>query len=98
MLSLGSAQLLTHPLLQTVPTCQALYKNTFTYHTVEDAPPQFEECFKFLGKLMLSFTWHNSSRLPAQHAPQLTAIAGQHRPLVRTDSSWTFRLLFLSCR
>jgi hypothetical protein len=36
--------------LQTVPTCPALYRNTFTYHTVEHAPPDFEECFKFLGK------------------------------------------------
>jgi hypothetical protein len=36
--------------LQTVPTCPALYKNTFTYHTVELAPPEFEECFTFLGK------------------------------------------------
>eukprot|EP00882_Tetradesmus_deserticola_P019594 GHRQ01021100.1.p1 GENE.GHRQ01021100.1~~GHRQ01021100.1.p1 ORF type:complete len:171 (-),score=19.53 GHRQ01021100.1:412-924(-) len=36
--------------LQTVPTCPALYKNTFTYHTVELAPPEFDECFTFLGK------------------------------------------------
>lgn len=36
--------------LQTVPTCPALYKNTFTYHTVADVPPRFEECFDFLGK------------------------------------------------
>jgi dual specificity MAP kinase phosphatase len=36
--------------LQTVPTCPALYKNTFTYHTVELAPPEFDECFNFLGK------------------------------------------------
>eukprot|EP00878_Enallax_costatus_P024513 GHUV01026163.1.p1 GENE.GHUV01026163.1~~GHUV01026163.1.p1 ORF type:complete len:131 (+),score=14.09 GHUV01026163.1:157-549(+) len=35
-------------ILNTVPTCPALYKNTFTYHTVEDVPPKFEECFQFL--------------------------------------------------
>lgn len=39
--------------LQTVPSCPALYKNTFTYHTVEHAPPEFEECFHFLGGLGL---------------------------------------------
>lgn len=47
------AQQLTHRChvcaLQTVPTCPALYRNTFTYHTVEQAPPEFEECFQFLG-------------------------------------------------
>ncbi|WIA33045.1 hypothetical protein OEZ86_006202 [Tetradesmus obliquus] len=37
----------TH-ILNTVPTCPALYKNTFTYHTVELAPPEFDECFTFL--------------------------------------------------
>eukprot|EP00775_Hariotina_reticulata_P012671 gene12671-12798_t len=36
-------------ILNTVPNCPALYKNTFSYHTVEHAPPEFEECFKFLG-------------------------------------------------
>jgi len=35
-------------ILNTVPNCQALYKNTFTYHTVSNAPPDFEECFQFL--------------------------------------------------
>jgi hypothetical protein len=39
--------------LQTVPKCPALYRNTFTYHTVEDAPPEFEECFTFLGKVIM---------------------------------------------
>eukprot|EP00882_Tetradesmus_deserticola_P033731 GHRQ01038556.1.p1 GENE.GHRQ01038556.1~~GHRQ01038556.1.p1 ORF type:complete len:156 (+),score=34.49 GHRQ01038556.1:333-800(+) len=38
---------ITH-VLNTVPTCPALYKNTFTYHTVELAPPEFDECFTFL--------------------------------------------------
>ncbi len=50
----GGSQSLTCLLLsgtlQTVPTCPALYRNTFTYHTVEHAPPDFEECFKFLGE------------------------------------------------
>eukprot|EP00877_Chromochloris_zofingiensis_P013562 jgi/Chrzof1/845/Cz01g31050.t1 len=40
---------ITH-ILNTVPTCQALYKNTFTYHTVSSAPPEFEECFAFLDQ------------------------------------------------
>jgi dual specificity MAP kinase phosphatase len=34
---------------QSVPSCQALYKNTFTYHNLTESPPDFEECFKFLG-------------------------------------------------
>lgn len=37
--------------LQTVPSCPALYRNTFNYHTVSKNPPDFEECFGFLGKL-----------------------------------------------
>jgi hypothetical protein len=36
--------------VQTVPSCQALYKNTFVYHTLEHSPPDFQECFKFLGE------------------------------------------------
>jgi len=31
-----------------VPTSQALFKNTFTYHTVSCSPPEWEECFAFL--------------------------------------------------
>jgi len=43
---------LHHPCcLQTVPSCPALYRNTFNYHTVSKNPPDFEECFGFLGKL-----------------------------------------------
>lgn len=34
---------------QTVPACQNLYKNSFTYHTASAAPPPLEECFDFLG-------------------------------------------------
>jgi hypothetical protein len=34
---------------QTVPSCQPLFKNTFNYHTVAVAPPEFDECFEFLG-------------------------------------------------
>ncbi|KAK9818092.1 hypothetical protein WJX72_007127 [[Myrmecia] bisecta] len=37
----------TH-ILNTVPSCQALYKNSFTYLTVASTPPDFEECFRFL--------------------------------------------------
>lgn len=47
-------------LLQTVPTCPALYKNTFVYHTVEDVPPKFEECFQFLGACVRCLQ-HNST-------------------------------------
>ncbi len=35
--------------LQTVPACQELYRNSFTYHTVRTSPPDFQECFGFLG-------------------------------------------------
>ena len=35
--------------LQTVPSCQTLYKNSFTYHTASTSPPEFRECFDFLG-------------------------------------------------
>jgi hypothetical protein len=41
------------PSPQTVPSCQPLFKNTFNYHTVSVAPPEFEECFEFLGGLRL---------------------------------------------
>ena len=34
---------------QTVPTCQNLYKNSFKYHTVQTSPPEYPECFAFLG-------------------------------------------------
>mmetsp|Transcript_5442 Transcript_5442/g.13436 ORF Transcript_5442/g.13436 Transcript_5442/m.13436 type:complete len:281 (-) Transcript_5442:336-1178(-) len=41
---------ITH-ILNTVPTCQALFKNTFTYHTVSESPPDFKECFEFIESL-----------------------------------------------
>lgn len=40
---------------QTVPTCEALYKNTFQYHTVSCTPPDFQECFDFIGELQMPF-------------------------------------------
>lgn len=42
---------------QTVPSCQALYKNSFTYHTVSTAPPNFEESFNFLGDFLYHLFW-----------------------------------------
>lgn len=36
-------------LAQTVPACPELYKNSFTYHTVQTTPPDYQECFTFLG-------------------------------------------------
>ena len=33
--------------MQTVPSCQTLYKNSFEYHTVTTAPPDFDECWSF---------------------------------------------------
>ncbi|EIE24230.1 phosphatases II [Coccomyxa subellipsoidea C-169] len=41
---------ITH-ILNTVPSCQPLYKNSFTYHTVSTSPPSFEECFEFLDSV-----------------------------------------------
>lgn len=38
---------------QTVPSCQALYRNSFTYHTVSASPPPLDECVAFLGGLCL---------------------------------------------
>ncbi|KAJ9527252.1 hypothetical protein QJQ45_025531 [Haematococcus lacustris] len=38
---------ITH-ILNTVPQCQALFRNTFTYHTVAEAPPDFQECCDFI--------------------------------------------------
>ena len=34
---------------QTVPSCQALYRNSFAYHTVSASPPPLDECAAFLG-------------------------------------------------
>lgn len=35
--------------LQTVPDSSNLYKNSFTYDTVEQLPPDFAACNKFIG-------------------------------------------------
>mmetsp|Transcript_14099 Transcript_14099/g.33273 ORF Transcript_14099/g.33273 Transcript_14099/m.33273 type:complete len:268 (+) Transcript_14099:473-1276(+) len=35
-------------ILNCVPTCQVLFKNSFTYHTVSTSPPIFEECNEFI--------------------------------------------------
>lgn len=40
---------------QTVPKCQVLYKNSFTYHTSQETPPPFEDSFSFLGEDVLHF-------------------------------------------
>lgn len=64
------------PAMQTVPTCQALFKNTFTYHTATVSPPPFEECFNFLGK-------PSSEGRPAVHvAHACRALVGEVHPLV----------------
>ncbi|KAG1662084.1 hypothetical protein FOA52_006891 [Chlamydomonas sp. UWO 241] len=44
------AMAITH-ILNTVPTCEALYKNTFQYHTVSSAPPHFQECIDFIDSV-----------------------------------------------
>ncbi|EFN59990.1 hypothetical protein CHLNCDRAFT_13330, partial [Chlorella variabilis] len=38
-------------ILNTVPSCQALYKNSFTYHTVSASPPPLDECYCFLDEV-----------------------------------------------
>ncbi|KAK9906847.1 hypothetical protein WJX75_009090 [Coccomyxa subellipsoidea] len=42
---------ITH-VLNTVPSCQPLYRNSFTYHTVSTSPPNWEECFDFLDSVL----------------------------------------------
>ena len=37
--------------VQVVPRCQELYRNSFVYHTVQTSPPNFEDCFCFIGEL-----------------------------------------------
>lgn len=60
---------ITH-MLNTVPTCQGLFKNTFTYHTVSTSPPDFSECFQFLdeahktGNKVLVYCMSGQSRSP----------------------------------
>lgn len=38
-------------ILNTVPSCQALYRNSFTYHTVSASPPPLDECVAFLDEV-----------------------------------------------
>ncbi|KAI8467896.1 MAG: dual-specificity protein phosphatase 7 [Monoraphidium minutum] len=58
-------------ILNTVPSCQPLFKNTFNYHTVSVAPPEFDECFEFLDKVngenkrVLVYCMTGVSRAPA---------------------------------
>ena len=52
--------------VQTVPSCQTLYKNSFEYHTVAAAPPDFDECCGFMGQ---------PSGSPPQVSPH---VSGQH--------------------
>lgn len=40
---------ITH-ILNTVPTSPALFRNTFTYHTVTSALVDFQECFQFIDE------------------------------------------------
>mmetsp|Transcript_25200 Transcript_25200/g.65420 ORF Transcript_25200/g.65420 Transcript_25200/m.65420 type:complete len:279 (-) Transcript_25200:127-963(-) len=35
-------------ILNCVPTCQVLYKNSFTYHTASAMPPPLQECIDFI--------------------------------------------------
>mmetsp|Transcript_17488 Transcript_17488/g.52573 ORF Transcript_17488/g.52573 Transcript_17488/m.52573 type:complete len:292 (-) Transcript_17488:88-963(-) len=44
------AMAITH-ILNTVPTCQPLFKNTFQYRTVSSSPPDFKECFDFIDSV-----------------------------------------------
>lgn len=77
---------------QTVPTCPELYRNTFTYHTVQQAPPDFSECFEFLGGWQQQQQWvamqHGSCRQqimstrgrpPCGHLQAPTPIMRGHR-------------------
>ena len=42
-------------LFQTVPMCQNLYRNSFTYHGLDNEKVlQFDDAIKFLGMLILS--------------------------------------------
>ena len=39
--------------MQAVPSSPNLYRNSFTYETVKDLPPDFTECNKFIGEQAL---------------------------------------------
>lgn len=45
-------------MLQTVPSSPNLYKNSFTYETVEEVPPDFASCNKFIGAALLTLALH----------------------------------------
>jgi hypothetical protein len=64
--------------MQTVPSCQALYKNSFTYHTVSASPPPLEECANFLGAACLSWQGGRWAVL-AGHLGTTCPAAGQRR-------------------
>jgi len=65
------AMAITH-ILNTVPSCQALFKNTFQYHTVSSTPPDFKECYEFIerasqqqnGKILV-YCMSGTSKSPA---------------------------------
>jgi hypothetical protein len=42
--------------MQAVPSSPNLYRNSFTYETVKDLPPDFAACNKFIGEQAL-LTW-----------------------------------------
>eukprot|EP00199_Chlamydomonas_sp_CCMP681_P006988 CAMPEP_0119115546 /NCGR_PEP_ID=MMETSP1180-20130426/51327_1 /TAXON_ID=3052 ORGANISM="Chlamydomonas cf sp, Strain CCMP681" /NCGR_SAMPLE_ID=MMETSP1180 /ASSEMBLY_ACC=CAM_ASM_000741 /LENGTH=265 /DNA_ID=CAMNT_0007104579 /DNA_START=24 /DNA_END=821 /DNA_ORIENTATION=- len=61
---------ITH-ILNTVPACQALFKNTFSYLTVSESPPQFEQCHEFIETVkspddrILVYCMSGTSRSPS---------------------------------
>ncbi|EFJ41745.1 hypothetical protein VOLCADRAFT_77506 [Volvox carteri f. nagariensis] len=61
---------ITH-ILNTWPSNPALFKNSFTYHTVSSAPVDFQECFDFIDNVLKSeqkvlvYCMTGSSRSPS---------------------------------
>lgn len=52
-----------HSLLQTVPACQNLYRNSFIYHCLQDDKIlQFDDAIQFLGALTLVLQLSLSSK------------------------------------
>lgn len=44
--------------MQTVPACQNLYKNSFTYHCLQDEKTlQFDDANQFLGQSFLFYAY-----------------------------------------